>query len=92
MKAEPLKRQLMQQLMPVLAKAMVDATDQHVLNPVQFVAEQLLEVNIPTKDVAFKTPSLHAAACKLYLQPYCCMVRTSISEAWVYTSAECVQC
>ena len=51
MMAEPLKRHLMQQLMPVLAKAMVDATDQHVPNPVQFVAEQLLEVNIPTKDV-----------------------------------------
>lgn len=43
MKAEPMKRYLMQQLMPVLAKAMVDATDQHVPNPVQFVAEQLLE-------------------------------------------------
>lgn len=46
MKAEPMKRYLMQQLMPVLAKAMVDATDQHVPNPVQFVAEQLLEVSI----------------------------------------------
>lgn len=43
MKAEPMKRYLMQQLMPVLAKAMVDAKDQHVPNPVQFVAEQLLE-------------------------------------------------
>lgn len=46
MKAEPMKRFLMQQLMPVLGKAMVDATEQQVPNPVQFVAEELVEVSI----------------------------------------------
>lgn len=45
MKAEPMKRYLMQQLMPVLAKAIVDARDQQAPDPVQFVAQQLLEVS-----------------------------------------------
>lgn len=45
MMAEPAKRCLMQQLMPVLAKAMVDATDQQAADPVRFVAEQLLQVS-----------------------------------------------
>ena len=45
MHAEPLKRCLMQQLMPVLAKAMVDATDQQAADPVQFIAQKLLEVS-----------------------------------------------
>lgn len=44
-KAEPMKRYLMQQLMPLLAKAMVDATYQQAPDPVQFVAQQLLEVS-----------------------------------------------
>ena len=44
MKAEPMKRYLMQQLMPVLAKAMVDASDQQAPDPVHF-AQQLLEVS-----------------------------------------------
>lgn len=62
MKAEPMKRYLMQQLMPVLAKAMVDAKDQHVPNPVQFVAEQLLEVSLHTNILVPKRPGLYAAA------------------------------
>lgn len=40
-----MKRYLMQQLMPVLAKAMVDATYQQAPDPVRFVAQQLLEVS-----------------------------------------------
>lgn len=45
MKAEPMKRYLMQQLMPVVAKAMVDAESQQAPDPVHFVAQQLLEVS-----------------------------------------------
>lgn len=45
MKAEPMKRYLMQQLMPVVAKAMVDADSQQASDPVHFVAQQLLEVS-----------------------------------------------
>ena len=44
MRAEPLKRLLMQQLMPVLAKALVEATDEQAADPVQFVAHKLLQV------------------------------------------------
>ncbi|DBA87705.1 hypothetical protein WJX77_003659 [Trebouxia sp. C0004] len=43
MRAEPMKRYLMQQLMPVLAKAMVEATEEQAADPVQFVAHKLLE-------------------------------------------------
>ncbi len=46
MRAEPMKRYLMQQLMPVLAKAMVEATEEQAADPVQFVAQKLLEVRI----------------------------------------------
>ncbi len=45
MRAEPMKRYLMQQLMPVLAKAMVDAADEQAAEPVQYVAHKLLEVS-----------------------------------------------
>ena len=45
MHAEPLKRCLMQQLMPVLAKAMVEATDEQAPDPVHFIAHKLLEVS-----------------------------------------------
>ena len=44
MRAEPMKHCLMQQLMPVLAKAMVEATEEQAADPVQFVAHKLLEV------------------------------------------------
>ena len=40
-----MKRYLMQQLMPVVAKAMVDADNQQAHDPVHFVAQQLLEVS-----------------------------------------------
>ncbi|KAL0028541.1 hypothetical protein WJX79_000350 [Trebouxia sp. C0005] len=43
MRAEPMKRYLMQQLMPVLAKAMVEAAEEQAADPVQFVAHKLLE-------------------------------------------------
>ncbi len=46
MRAEPMKRYLMQQLMPVLAKVMVEATEEQAADPVQFVAQKLLEVRI----------------------------------------------
>ena len=46
MRAEPMKRYLMQQLMPVLAKAMVEATEEQAADPVQFVAHKLLEVRL----------------------------------------------
>jgi len=45
-RAEPMKRYLMQQLMPVLAKAMVEATEEQAADPVQFVAHKLLEVRL----------------------------------------------
>lgn len=44
MRAEPLKGLLMQQLMPVLAKALVEATEEQAADPVQFVAHKLLQV------------------------------------------------
>ncbi|DBA71290.1 TPA: Adenylate kinase 7 [Trebouxia sp. C0005] len=46
MRAEPMKRYLMQQLMPVLAKAMVEAAEEQAADPVQFVAHKLLEVRL----------------------------------------------
>ncbi len=46
MRAEPMKRYLMQQLMPVLAKAMVEANEKQAADPVQFVAHKLLEVRL----------------------------------------------
>lgn len=46
MRAEPVKRYLMQQLMPVLAKAMVEANEEQAADPVQFVAHKLLEVRL----------------------------------------------
>jgi len=46
MRAEPMKRYLMQQLMPVLAEAMVEATEEQAADPVQFVAHKLLEVRL----------------------------------------------
>ena len=44
MRAEPMKGLLMQQLMPVLAKALVEATEEQAADPVQFVAHKLLQV------------------------------------------------
>ena len=46
MRAEPLKRYMMQQLMPVLSKALVDATIEQPAQPVQFVADKMLEVTV----------------------------------------------
>ena len=46
MKAGPIKHLLMEQLMPVLTKAMVEATEEHAADPVQFVAQKLLEVSM----------------------------------------------
>ena len=53
MRAEPLKQYMMQQLMPVLSKALVDATIEQPAQPVQFVADELLEVSVTYRSTDF---------------------------------------
>ena len=67
MKAEPMKRYLMQQLMPALAKAMVDARDQQAPDPVHFVAQQLLEVSTCVQLVRVYGFRLHVCCVDLFL-------------------------
>lgn len=65
MRAEPMKGLLMQQLMPVLAKALVEATEEQAADPVQFVAHKLLQVMI-VKHVEHHT--VHNSGSKVGMQ------------------------
>ena len=64
-----MKRYLMQQLMPVLAKAMVEATEEHAADPVQFMAHKLLEVRLRLMclrlSIAKRARGLDAMLCTL---------------------------
>ena len=69
-----MKRYMLQQLMPVLAKAMVDAANEHAPEPVQYVAHKLLEVrcrccSLPSAVclLRFAFCSLPSAACFMLL-------------------------